>query len=287
LSYVLGVLNRRTGGLAERDEKAAAPITLESLPVVYVDNYHLKKSIPTLILEGTESGARSLGLRENAGNFELYDITGAAARHIIRGTDGFFLNDIAIEKSLPALRLRGTEAGAKDLLIRENAGLIEVYDVAAAAKSRDLDGGCIRAGTASRDIFPANELQWVVDIPILGGALQEVAADAVGTPTFPHTTVKVPAEALKHLKSASLILDFAWAATADGTIQLYDSTAGAVRAETATFTGGEASEWLEVAASGLVAGNTMVIRANVTVAGAAGEKASLYRAILRLVLGVS
>jgi len=134
----------------------------------------------------------------------------------------------------------------------------------------------------------ANEVQLIIDVPILSsGSVIEVAADAVATPTFAHTTVQVPAEALKHLKSASVIIDHAWAATADGTIQLYDSTAAAVRGETATFTGGEASEWLSFSVSGLVAGNTMVIRANVTAAGAAGEKSGLYRAILRLVLGVS
>ena len=134
----------------------------------------------------------------------------------------------------------------------------------------------------------ANEIQLIIDVPILSsGSVIEVAADAVATPTFAHTTVQVPAEALKHLKSASVIIDHAWAATADGTIQLYDSTAAAVRGETAAFAGGEASEWLSFSVSGLVAGNTMVIRANVTAAGAAGEKSSLYRAILRLVLGVS
>lgn len=135
--------------------------------------------------------------------------------------------------------------------------------------------------------FAADEIQAIIDIPILGGAGQSVAADAVGTPAFAHTTVTVPAEALKHLKSASLIIDYAWAATADGTIQLYDSTAATVRGESSAKTGGEASEWESFAVTGLVAGNTMVVRANITTAGAAGEVSTLYRAILRLVLGVS
>jgi len=134
----------------------------------------------------------------------------------------------------------------------------------------------------------SNEIEFIVDIPILGGATQSVAADAVGTPTFAHTTVVLPREALKHVKSASVIIDYAWAATADGTIQLYDSTAAAVLGESAPKTGGEASEWEEFALATLpTAGNTMVIRANVAVAGAAGETATLYRVILRLVLGVS
>jgi len=131
-----------------------------------------------------------------------------------------------------------------------------------------------------------NEYQFTVDIPVLVDAAS-VAADALGTPSFAHSEVRVRAESIKHLKSAQLILDYAWAATADGTIQLYDSTALVVIAETAALVGGEASPWLELAASGLVAGNSMAVRGNVTVAGAAGETATVYKAILRLVLGIS
>jgi len=47
----------------------------------------------------------------------------------------------------------------------------------------------------------------IVDIPILGGAAQSVAADAVGTPSFNHSRVVLPAEALRYLKSASVIID--------------------------------------------------------------------------------
>ena len=74
----------------------------------------------------------------------------------------------------------------------------------------------------------ANEVQLTVDIPVLvsitGGT---VAADAVGTPAFAHTTIVLDAETIKHLKSAALYIDHAWAATADGTIQLYDVTGAA------------------------------------------------------------
>ena len=45
---------------------------------------------------------------------------------------GNVLTDISINKSTPAVRLIGTETGAKDLSIRENAGRIEIYDNAAA-----------------------------------------------------------------------------------------------------------------------------------------------------------
>jgi len=135
----------------------------------------------------------------------------------------------------------------------------------------------------------SNAIQITVDIPILiDGSGVTVAADATGTPTFSHTTIKLDSATIKHLKSAKLIVDYAWAATADGTIQLYDSTGTTVLAESDTKTGGESSTWEEITVTGtLTAGNTIVVRANITTAGEAGETVTLYRAILRLTLGVS
>lgn len=123
----------------------------------------------------------------------------------------------------------------------------------------------------------ASQIQLIVDVPILlSGSSVTVAADSTGAKDFPHAQFTVPSEALKHLKSATLIVDYAWAATA-----------AAVRGESSAKTGGESSPWESISVSGLVAGNTMLVRANITVAGAAGETVNLYRAILRLVLGVS
>lgn len=51
---------------------------------------------------------------------------------------GNVLTDVAINKSTPALRLIGTETGAKDLSIRENAGKIEIYDNTAAKVIKSL-----------------------------------------------------------------------------------------------------------------------------------------------------
>jgi len=131
------------------------------------------------------------------------------------------------------------------------------------------------------------EIQVVLEVPLLVSS-QSVAADAVGTPAFPQSAQALRAEHLKHLKSAQVLLDFAWAATADGTIQLYDETAGAVLAETSTFTGGETDDDLMIDVTGtLVAGNRIVMRGNITVAGAAGETSTLNRSILKLVLGIS
>jgi len=142
-------------------------------------------------------------------------------------------------------------------------------------------------GVVTSPKLATDTIQIVIPLTKLGGAAQSVAADAVGTPVFAHTRVVLPTNILKHLKSAKVAIDYAWAATADGTIQLYDETAAAVRGETSAKTGGESSEWEEFTVTGLVEGNTLVIRANVTVAGAAGETSTLYRAFLILTLGVS
>jgi len=213
-----------------------------------------------------------------------------------RDVFGKLLVDLVVNKNVPAVRLTGTETNAKDLSIRENAGKTEIYDKATDSvvmtleshQSRHASGGADEISGLDYTQFSADSIQLTLDIPIVATfAGATVATDATGTPVWPHTTIKVDDATLKHLKSAKLIVDYAWAGTADGTIQLYDSTANAVRGESGTKTGGESSEWEEISVSNLVAGNTMVVRANITAAGASGETATLYRAILRLTLGVS
>ena len=138
----------------------------------------------------------------------------------------------------------------------------------------------------------ANELekdtvQFTVDIPIFFGS-ETVPATATGAATFAHTTIKLDNETLKFVKSAKVIIDYEWAATADGEFQLYDATAASVVASSTTKTGGEVSDWEEFDVTGeLVAGNTIELRANITTAGGTGEVVTLHRAILRLVVGVS
>jgi len=171
--------------------------------------------------------------------------------------------------------------------VRLSGTVVDLDDWQHATDPTDIDGAELEAASLPYGALGSNEIQHIIDIPILGGASQSVAADAVGTPAFDHVRITLPAEALKHLKSASLIVDYVWAPTADGTIQLYDATAVAVRGESSAKTGGESSEWEEFSVTGLVAGNTMQVRVNITAAGAAGETVTLYRAILRLVLGVS
>jgi len=145
----------------------------------------------------------------------------------------------------------------------------------------------IADGTIEYTKLADNTIQFSVDIPILGGASQTVAADAVGTPAFPHTTFRITTEVLRHLVSAALILDYAWAPTADGTFELYDKTAAEVRGSSSAKTGGETSEWEAFTVIGLDAAGEHVVRAKITTAGAAGEVVTIYRAILRLTCRIS
>lgn len=222
----------------------------------------------------------------NTWRLQFYDSVAATWKDImVYDTDAQTISlDPRISKSIPAIRLSGTETGAKDLSLRENAGKVELYDNAAAAVPLDW----LLNPLLSYTELKADTIQLIVDIPILGDAAGgTVAADAIAIVNFAHTTCVLSAEAIKHLKSASIILDYKWAATADGYLELYDVTGAAVRATSVLLVGAEASEWLSLAATGLVAGNTHVVRANVTVAGAAAEVSTLFRAILRITLGVS
>ena len=131
-----------------------------------------------------------------------------------------------------------------------------------------------------------DEARIIVPFPLVTES-QSVAADAVAVTNVPHSRVIVPSTLDAKVKSATLVLDYTWADTADGTIQLYDATGATVIAETSSKTGGESSEWEEVSVSTVTLGNTMNLRVNITTAGAAGEAVNVHRAFLLLSLGLS
>jgi len=133
----------------------------------------------------------------------------------------------------------------------------------------------------------AKVIEYVLDIPMMMEAATP-AADSIVTAIIYRSMIRLTSQHLKHMKSAKFIYDYTWAATADGTIQLYDATADVVIAESPTKTGGEASNWEETDVTGaLVAGNGLRVHVNITVAGATGETVTLRRAYLRLICGVS
>jgi len=142
-------------------------------------------------------------------------------------------------------------------------------------------------GTLTYDRLATDTIKVVVPFTI-ATISQSASASAVGTPEYSRYKFVIPTGALTHLKSATFVIDYEWAPTADGTIQLYDSTAAEVVAESTAKVGGEVSNWEEISVTGtLVEGNTYVARANITVAGGAGEAAVLHRAFLILTLGIS
>lgn len=85
-----------------------------------------------------------------------------------------FTSVITLNYSTPAISLKGTETGAKEIMVRENAGVTELYDVAGATvimtleshASRhnyggadaitDLDGSVITTGTVDEARLPVN-----------------------------------------------------------------------------------------------------------------------------------
>ena len=136
------------------------------------------------------------------------------------------------------------------------------------------------------DIAP-NELQAVENIEVINGTFA-AAADSVGVKE-PFMRIRLDPEDVKHLKAAYLDIAYVWAATADGKWEFYDLTGAVVVAESTLKTGGESSEreriTLDIAK--LVADRDYKVRCNITVAGGAGETASMYKATLKLVKKVS
>jgi len=144
----------------------------------------------------------------------------------------------------------------------------------------------IPSGEVPYGDLKTNTIQLVVPA-MLTVEPKSVAADSTGTKTIEWSGFTIQTNMLKHLKSARAAVAYTWAPTADGTIQLYDGTAGVVRGESTTKTGGEYSGFETFDVTGLVEGNTMYVRVNITVAGSAGETVTVHKAYLLLTLGVS
>jgi len=144
----------------------------------------------------------------------------------------------------------------------------------------------IPSGEVPYGDLKTNTIQVVVPV-MLTVEPKSVAADSTGVKAIEWSGFVIQTNMLKHLKSAQAAMAYTWAPTADGTIQLYDGTAGVVRGESTTKTGGESSTWETFNVTGLVEGNTLDIRVNITVAGSAGETVTINKAYLILELGVS
>lgn len=152
----------------------------------------------------------------------------------------------------------------------------------------NLEEDNLRAGSLSAAVLKEDTIRWTVDIPIVT-LTTSVDAASVGIKVFDGSTVMLDADTLRHAKAAKLIIDYDWATSADGTFELYDQTADKVLGQSTVKTSSQAFEWEEfvIDVKELKSSHIMVIRANITVAGASGDLVRLHRAFLRLTLGVS
>jgi len=151
-----------------------------------------------------------------------------------------------------------------------------------------VDNAKIAVGTITYDRLAAGTIQFNQEITLLGGAAQSVSADVVATLDVEHTLERLTSEHIRHAVSMWAMVDYTWAATANGTIQLYDETNAAVLGESTGKVGGESAEYesFSVAAPATTPVDIRC-RVNITAAGAAGETVTVYRARLIVVTKVS
>lgn len=119
------------------------------------------------------------------------------------------------------------------------------------------------------------------DIPLMMSS-DAVDASTTGAKNYEHSEQLWSAPNIYNVLQALVIIDYDWAATADGTFQLYDATNAAVLGESSSKAGGESSRYETFSVSVLSSEASILMRANITTAGASGEQVTLHRAILRL-----
>lgn len=168
---------------------------------------------------------------------------------------------IHLVTDLPKLQLEGTEAGAANLAIRENAGDIELYDESAnaVASAWNLNPAIENASLAqvdqSRDLQPE-------------GAQTGLAADTTGIKYEGKMRQQLDAWLLTDERS--VYLEAATQSSAgdeEVTVEVYDDTAAAV-ADSVAISGGSSRTRSADISGSLTAGNEAHVRWNVTTASA-------------------
>jgi len=119
------------------------------------------------------------------------------------------------------------------------------------------------------------------DIPLMMSS-DAVDASTTGAKNYEHSEQLWSAPNIYNVLQALVIIDYDWAATADGTFQLYDATNAVVLGKSSSKTGGESSRYETFSVSVPSSEASILMRANITTAGASGEQVTLHRAILRL-----
>ena len=179
---------------------------------------------------------------------------------------GYVGNDkVHVSAATPKLRLEGTETGAADLSIRENAGVLEVYDETAAVVK-----GTLR---------PLTNL-----VPILIPDSHQSGLTAASTGVKWTSYFKFTVDT-QNLISATLRATWTASATDSVTaIEVYDGTGAAVLGSVSGNAGTDATASI----TGFTTGNLLQVRLNVTTASAtSGATTSLTYAVLEVKYGVA
>jgi len=223
----------------------------------------------------------------NIWKLQFYDTTAAVWKDIMayKTDDQTISLDPRIRKSIPSVRFSGTEAGAKDLSIRQNAGRIELFDNVAGVVPTDWD---LSPKLSFTELKP-NTVQFEIPVELFPNAPVTIAADAAASTRVINPVRYLVSNILKkHLKSAFFEVSVL-SGGGNHDWELYDITAGLVRASIRTIGAGDwprlRSDAIDLA--GLVVGNEIAASTHVVASGAAGTTKTWRSAKLILIYGVS
>jgi len=180
---------------------------------------------------------------------------------------------------------RHVNGGDDEVLNLSNINTAIGFSVDAHA-SRHASGGADEITGIAKSQLASNTIQWVEVIDLLNGELSVDASAAADTDSA--FDIRLDAELLQSAKAAYLEVAYTWAATADGTIKLYDVTDAAdISGTSISLTGGESSRRDRTAdfLSNLTSGHD--IRLRVTITATASETATIHAARLIIVCGAS
>jgi len=181
-------------------------------------------------------------------------------------------------------RIIAVDDTSKRVEIRDGSDT-DIMDIEAHA-SRHVNGGDDEITGIAKSQLASNTIQWVEVIDLLNGELSVDASAAADTDSA--FDIRLDAELLQSAKAAYLEVAYTWAATADGTIKLYDVTDAAdISGTSISLTGGESSRRDRTAdfLSNLTSGHD--IRLRVTITATASETATIHAARLIIVCGAS
>jgi hypothetical protein len=71
MSYIIGIVNKKSGSLLGRDESPPSTLTLDSFPFILTDDLKVQKTTPSLHLIGT----KTFQLKEDTGKYVVRNVT--------------------------------------------------------------------------------------------------------------------------------------------------------------------------------------------------------------------